>query len=69
MMANLLTKQQWNGFYKHQNRRDYTGVLLYTLTKIPKHKPVGRPMISGCDSQTERISAFVDKLIHPIAKI
>ena len=41
----------------------------YTLTKIHKPKPVGRPTISGCDGLTERISAFVDRLIQPIAKI
>ena len=41
----------------------------YTLTKIHKPKPVGRPIIAGCDGPTERISAFVDKLIQPIAKI
>ena len=41
----------------------------YTLTKVHKPKPVGRPIISGCDGPTERISAFVDKLIQPIAKI
>ena len=41
----------------------------YTLTKIDKSKPVSRPIISGCDGPTERISAFVDKLIQPIAKI
>ena len=40
----------------------------YTLTKIHKPKPVGRPIISGCDGPTERISAFVNKLIQPIAK-
>ena len=40
----------------------------YTLTKIHKPKPVGR-LISGCDGPTERISAFVDKLIQPSAKI
>ena len=41
---------------------------LYTLTKIHKPKPVGR-LISGCDGPTEMISAFVDKLIQPFAKI
>ena len=41
----------------------------YTLTKIHKPKPVGRPIISRCEGPTERISAFVDKLIKPIAKI
>ena len=41
---------------------------LYTLTKIPKPKPVGR-LISGCDGPTERVLAFVDKLIQPFVKM
>ena len=40
----------------------------YTLTKIHKSIPVGRPIISGCESPTERLSSFVDKLLQPIAK-
>lgn len=41
----------------------------YTLTKI--HKPVltGRPIISGCDGPTERISSFLDHILQPIAKV
>ena len=42
--------------------------MFYTLTKIHKPTPVGRPIISGCDGPTERLSAFVDKLLQPIAK-
>ena len=42
--------------------------VFYTLTKIHKPTPVGRPIISGCDGPTERFSAFVDKLLQPIAK-
>ena len=42
--------------------------VFYTLTKIHKPTPVGRPIISGCDGPTERISAFVDPLIQPIAQ-
>ena len=42
--------------------------VFYTLTKIHKPTPVGRPIISGCDGPTERLSAFVDKLLQPIAK-
>ena len=34
--------------------------IFYTLTKIHKPKPVGRPIISGCDGPTERISSGVD---------
>ena len=42
--------------------------VFYTLTKI--HKPVltGRPIISGCDGPTERISSFLDHILQPIAK-
>ena len=42
--------------------------ILYTLTKIHKPKLVGRPIISGCDGPTERISSFVDTLLQPIAQ-
>ena len=42
--------------------------VFYTLTKTHKPTPVGRPIISGCDGRTERISAFVDHLIQPIAQ-
>ena len=40
----------------------------YTLTKIHKPTPVGRPIISGCDGSTEKLSSFVDKLLQPIAR-
>ena len=40
----------------------------YTLTKIHKLSHVGRPIISGCDCPTEKLSSFVDKLLQPIAK-
>ena len=43
-------------------------LVFYTLTKIHKPTPVGRPIISGCSGPTERISAFVDHLIQPIAQ-
>ena len=42
--------------------------IFYTLTKIHKPNPVGRPIISGCEGPTERLSSFVDKLLQPIAK-
>ena len=34
----------------------------YTLTKIHKLTPVGRPIVSGSGGPTERISSFVDSL-------
>jgi len=42
--------------------------VLYTLTKIQKTVPVERPIISGCDGPTEKISSFVDTLLQPIAQ-
>ena len=42
--------------------------LFYTLTKIHKPTPVGRPIISGCDGPTEKLSAFIDKLLQPITQ-
>ena len=42
--------------------------IFYTLTKIHKPTPVGRPIISGNDGPSERISAFVDSLLQTIAK-
>ena len=42
--------------------------IFYTLTKIHKPIPVGRPIISGCEGPTKRISSFVDNLLQPIAK-
>jgi len=40
----------------------------YTLTKVHKPVPVGRPIVSGSGGPTERISSFVDSLLQPIAK-
>ena len=42
--------------------------IFYTLTKIHKPTPVGRPIISGCDGPTERMSAFIDRLIQSISQ-
>ena len=36
----------------------------YTLTKIHKNTPVGRPIVSGSSGPTERISSFVDSLYN-----
>ena len=43
--------------------------VFYTLTKTHKPTMVGKPIISGCDGPTERLSSFVDKLLQPIAQI
>ena len=39
----------------------------YTLTRIHKKIPVGRPIVSGSSGPTERISSFVDSLLQPVA--
>ena len=36
----------------------------YTVTKIHKPTPVGRPLISGVSGPTEKLSASVDKLLQ-----
>jgi len=56
-----------NGFLKPPACRPRIPVF-YTLTKIHKPVPVGRPIISGCDGPTERTSSFVDTLLQPIAQ-
>ena len=43
--------------------------VFYTLTKIHKPTLVERPIISGCDGPTQRLSSFVDKLLQPVAQI
>ena len=44
-------------------------LIYYTLIKMHKPKPVGRPFISGCDGPTEQISSFVDSFLQPMAHI
>ena len=41
---------------------------IYTLTNTLKPTPVGRPIITGYEGPTERISSFVDSILQPIAK-
>jgi len=38
--------------------------IFYTLKQIHKLSPVGRPIISGCDGPTEKLSSFVDTLLQ-----
>ena len=40
----------------------------YTLTKIHKAIPVGRPIVSGSGGSTERISSSLDSPLRPIAQ-
>ena len=61
-MASIL--MQWLSFTQNLPRVP----VFYTVTKIHKPNPVGRPIISGCEGPTERISSFVNYLLQPIAK-
>ena len=38
--------------------------IFYTLTKIHKPTPVKRPIFSGCDGPTKKLSVFIDKLLQ-----
>ena len=58
-------KWHLNGYLKHRTPRI---PVFYTITKTHKVNRSSRPIISGCDSPTERISAFVDTLLQPIRK-
>lgn len=42
--------------------------VFYTLTKIHRPTPADQPIVAGNTRLTERISAFVDSLLQPIAK-
>ena len=41
---------------------------MYFLKKIHKNPPTARPIVSGCDGPTERISAYLDHWLQPLAK-
>ena len=41
---------------------------MYFLKKIHKNPPTARPIVSGCGGPTERISAYLDHWLQPLAK-
>ena len=43
--------------------------LFYILPKIHKPDIPGRPIVSSCNSHTERLSAFVDEALKPLRKL
>ena len=45
---------------------DATAGRFYLLPKIHKKNCPGRPVISGCNTPTEKISAFVDSQLKPL---
>ena len=65
--ANVLIRQYLNTL----NFRNYWSYIVkpgrfYLLPKIHKQGCPGRPVISGCGTPTEKISAFVDHNVRPI---
>ena len=42
--------------------------IFYMLPKIHKPNNPGRPIVSGCDGPTEKLSAYVDSYIKPLAQ-
>ena len=57
-------KSLWDRIKKTESS-DVWIPIFYTLTKIHKPTPVGRPIISGCDGPTEKLSWIVDKILQP----
>ena len=41
---------------------------MYFLKRIHKNPPTARPIVSGCDGPTERISAYLDHWLQSLAK-
>ena len=41
---------------------------MYFLKKIHKNPPSARPIVSGCDGPTEKVSAYLDHWLQPLAK-
>ena len=41
---------------------------MYFLKKIHKNPPSARPIVSGCGGPTEKISAYLDHWLQPLAK-
>ena len=71
----LVTRLHQNNFIDDMTKKWFSQTrnppripIFYTLTKIHKQNPVGRPIISGCEGPTERLSSFVDKLLQLIAQ-
>ena len=54
--------------HREKHIDDMTKKWLSDPSRTNKPTPVGRPIISGCDGPTERISSFVDYILQPIAK-
>ncbi|XP_068697418.1 uncharacterized protein [Montipora foliosa] len=71
----LVTRLHQNNFIDDMTKKWFSQTrnppripIFYTLTKIHKQKPVSRPIISGCEGLSERLSSSVDKLLQPIAQ-
>ena len=65
----LVTQMHKNNFiddmtrkWFYQTRNPPIIPIFYTLTKIHKPNPVGRPIISGCEGPTERLSFFCGQI-------
>ena len=48
--------------------RNCTTPLFYLLPKIHKKNNPGRPIVSACDSPTEKISLYLDTFLQPLAQ-
>ena len=65
----LETSQKAKEFINALHHGDHIDDMTKKIGYPWRPNPVGRPIISGCEGPTERISSFVDHLLHHIAKI
>ena len=66
LLKNGFFRKPWHQFCKPPVK--HTTSKLYFLKKIHKN-PMGiRPIVSRCDSTTEKISQFIDKWLQPYVK-
>ena len=62
IMMGILANQLFN----IRVNNDAKAARFYLLPKIHKKNCPGRPVISGCNTDTEKISAFVDSQLKPL---
>ena len=66
--ANLIDQITAN-YLRHESTDSIRTQVLYFLRKIHKNPHGFRPIVSGCSGPTEKISAYVDRILQPIVKL
>ena len=66
--ANLID-QITSNYVRHKSPDSIPTQVLYFWRKIHKTPQGFRPNVSGCSGPTEKISAYVDRILQPIVKL